>query len=346
MAVLTERMYDLAVPHDRASYPLTPLITAKNTGRSAIGGVSLAGFIRDGPGIPANVMRVLGSYALVYVLHGGGTYQDALRGRLRVQAGDLIVVLPDVPHHYGPPPGKVWNEFYVIFDGPVFDAWRAAGLLSRTGPQGRLGPLEYWRERLETAAGTLDDTGPAAGLASACRLQQFLADVLVTDSREQEWIARAKATLDTAALRATTPRVHTSRVTAPRVAAEHADPTADDPVRAAARTARLPYDSFRKRFAREVGISPGRYYSARIIDHACRRLAGTAAIADVAAACGFCDAFHFSKRFKQHIGVSPAEFRRQLQGGDSREAASDEDDHRGVGPTTPTTKQMVLLLDR
>ena len=241
-------------------------------------------------------MRVLGRYALVYLLAGGGFYSDAKRGRVPATAGDLIVILPDVPHAYGPVAGGKWDEVYVIFDGPVFDAWRAGGLLSEAGPAHHLEPIGYWQQRLVAAAGTLDDSGPAAGLASACRVQQLLADVLAANAGhapDLAWVERAKSLLDA-------------------LAQQPVDDRAG--VLAASQQAGMGYESFRKRFTRLVGVSPGRYYSARVIDRACRLLAADASVtlAEVAGACGFCDAFHFSKRFKQLVGVSPTDFRRRV----------------------------------
>ena len=40
----------------------------------------------------------------------------------------------------------------------------------------------------------------------------------------------------------------------------------------------------------------------------------TLTLATIAERCGFCDAFLFSKRFKQIVGMSPAEFRKRSAG--------------------------------
>jgi AraC-like DNA-binding protein len=203
-----------------------------------------------------------------------------------------------MPHAYGPLAGGKWDEIYLIFDGAVFDAWRAHNLLSDAGPVHHLQPIGYWQQRLVTAAGTMDDSGPAAGLASACRLQQLLADMLVATANaghapDLAWVKQAKSALDALAL-------------------QPVDDKAG--VLAASQQAGMGYESFRKRFTRLAGVSPGRYYSARVIDRACRLLAAdaTVTLAEVADACGFCDAFHFSKRFKQLVGVSPTDFRRRV----------------------------------
>jgi hypothetical protein len=72
---------------------------------SELGRVTLAGTIRNSTGLPGRQMRVLGSYAIVYLLNGGGRYEDARGCRKEVRAGDMILLFPELAHHYGPPPG-------------------------------------------------------------------------------------------------------------------------------------------------------------------------------------------------------------------------------------------------
>jgi len=49
------------------------------------------------------------------------------------------------------------------------------------------------------------------------------------------------------------------------------------------------------------------------IDFARRQLAGSAALSEIACAAGFCDQSHFSRSFKQHTGLTPAEYRASLR---------------------------------
>ena len=49
------------------------------------------------------------------------------------------------------------------------------------------------------------------------------------------------------------------------------------------------------------------------IDFARRELAGSTALSEIAFAAGFCDQSHFSRCFKQHTGLTPAEYRASLR---------------------------------
>ena len=176
-------------------------IRVRHAARSPLGAISVAGFIRHSQGLPAHPLRTLGSYALVYVIDGGGRYRDASGLTRSVRAGDLLLVFPDLPHTYGPEAGGHWTEWYVVFGGPVFDLWRRSGLLDPTEPVRHLEPVEAWSHRFATLLGE-----PAGGngevgspLLEVCRLQELLGAAL-TDAgdrgEEAAWLARAKALLE------------------------------------------------------------------------------------------------------------------------------------------------------
>jgi AraC family transcriptional regulator len=64
------------------------------------------------------------------------------------------------------------------------------------------------------------------------------------------------------------------------------------------------------RFRRYFGSTIGDYVRKLRIDFACSRLVETdQSLIEIALAAGFCDQSHFSRTFKQVIGVSPSEYR-------------------------------------
>lgn len=78
-----------------------------------------------------------------------------------------------------------------------------------------------------------------------------------------------------------------------------------------ARIASLSPNAFIRLFTREVGQPPMRYLASRRMDHGVILLQHTDQTLDqIAAACGFCDRFHFSKAFKARHATAPARYRR------------------------------------
>lgn len=257
-----------------------------------LGRITLSGLTRraGSTGMPA--MRVFGSYALVYAFEGRAFYQDANGMAAAVRPGDIILVFPELGHRYGPVPGESWSEFYLCFEGPVFDLWRETGILDSSRPVHHVEPVDYWLKRFQSVRGDGRAFGPMAAAMEVCRLQQAMAEALASEAAgalapgDLNWVSRACALLER-------------------------DLTHEWSMPAVARQLGTSYESFRKRFTRLVGVSPARYRETRIIEQACRLMQETDLMnKEIADRLGFCDEFHFSHRFKQLTGRSPRAFRR------------------------------------
>jgi AraC-like DNA-binding protein len=274
--------------------PIETKILFRNDSTTPLGRLTLAGFIKNSAGVRGPTMRVLGSYALVYLLEGSGTYCDARGCSARVQAGDLLLIFPDIGHTYGPEAGEHWNEIYCVFDGPVFDVWRHVGLLDQSRPVMRLTPVPIWLEKLESVLPARPGVTMAERTVEISRFLATFTEMLVhgatdaADTTQPSWIRRACTLLEM--------NLHEECSLAEVASALD-----------------MPYETFRKRFRQHVGVSPGRYRAIRRVDAACAMLQHSdMTILMIATQLGFGDEFHFSKRFKQITGVSPREFRRRL----------------------------------
>jgi AraC-like DNA-binding protein len=241
-------------------------------------------------------MRVLGSYALIYLLEGSGSYRDANWHSQPVHAGDAILLFPELAHTYGPRAGEHWSELYLIFDGPAFDLWHEVGLLDVARPVHRLEPIDHWLDKLRAIVEQPRPVTLSGRVAEIYRLLGVLTEFLVPDSAQtlesadMRWLSTARDLLET----------HLNR---------------DIDLAEAARQIGMSYASFRKRFQTQAGVSPARYRAIKRIDAACELLLHTDMTSkQIAESLGFNDEFSFSKRFKQIRGVTPRAYRQRSAG--------------------------------
>ena len=247
---------------------------------SPLGTIRLAAFLKNSLGTGRERLRIYGSYALVYLLAGSGHYRDANGNARAVAAGDLIWVYPDLGHEYGPWKGERWDEFFVVFDGPIFDLWRQGRLLDDRRPVQPLQPIELWLERLKSVSMQPVIT-PLQAAGSIATLQSILADLRMLQEplRTESWLTEATAALE----------------------AEHGDQ-----LPAIAKTLGLSYETFRKKFKSRYGVSPHQYRQRYLMQRACTLLLNRRlSVKETAAMLGFCDEFHFSRLFKKVTGRPP-----------------------------------------
>ena len=227
-------------------------IVSQDLATSPIGCVRRAAYITDSRGLVSESMRVLGSFALVYVIRGSGHYRDASGHECDVKQGDVIFLFPELVHKYGPLGNETWNEFYVLFEGQVFEMWRAAGLLDSAHPVLHLEPIGYWLKRLETAVSSNvgASNGDRHSLTGVCALQQVLAEMLAHvsegrfDQEERQWLERAFHVLDQS--------LSGEEVNWDDLAGELG----------------MSYENFRKKFSKLAGMPPAKYRMRRLMERA------------------------------------------------------------------------------
>ena len=250
--------------------------------QTPIGNARFGGRLR-GSGTGFSNYRVFGLYALVLVLEGGGRYRDRHGTDRRLEAGDLIVVFPELPHQYGPEQGDTWDEIFIAFDGAAFEGWRAHGLDS-AHPVWPLKPLEEWSARFSDLLKM-----PVASVSGACNLasaiHRLIADLLAKRSPEtNDWLESARRALSGNSI----------SLTMQEIAHEFG----------------MGYETFRKAFKSATGESPARYRRKQRLAQAAMMMHRVdLSLEMIAMALGFCDAFHLSKAFKDEYGISPAAHR-------------------------------------
>ncbi|MEP3226828.1 MAG: AraC family transcriptional regulator [Parasphingorhabdus sp.] len=259
----------------------------RNVAVSPLGGIRIACFVKNGAGVLTS-RRILPHFTLVYVLQGTGSYRDENGLAFDVNAGDAIIVLPGLEHWYGPPKGSVWDELYLVFEGPIFDLWRKNGCFDTSKPVVPLHPSDYWIDQIKQAIGEQNDGDSVKMMAEAVRMQQLLMDIQNAARNDVEadiqWLQNAKRALETS-----------------RDVHEASDALG------------MSYELLRKKFRKLSGMAPGKYRSGFLMEQACDLLADRSlTLRQIAARLDYCDEYHFSKQFSKIIGWSPREYRSRL----------------------------------
>ena len=261
---------------------------------TAEGELQLAGALSDVQGLDPNSMRVLGSYSFVYMVKGKGYYADAHGVRQNIRDGDLMVIFTELAHAYGPRLSQKWDQIYCVFSGPQFDFLRERGLLDPLHPVWHLEPVDYWRRRFEEVIGSEDWHTEVGAKRVMGRFLHLIYDMSAADAEGSARFARERWLEES------------QRILANR--GDHGWPSPEE----VAREVGLNYDNFRKQFSLKLGVSPGQFQKRKKIDRACAAIyQGSHGFKELADELAFCDVFHFSKTFKQVMGMSPSSFRKK-----------------------------------
>lgn len=246
-----------------------------------LGEIKVIGTLRESLGVPGP-MRVLGDFAIVLLLHGSGLYADAQGTREKVREGDVLVLFPEVAHRYGPSPREEWDELYIVFNGPIFEVLRNAGLLNPSRPVIH-GADGDWLDRIQAFC-RKPLSGDELDITDFVRL--LVEPLMHHEHRQRSWVDRAKSILG---------QDLSLPLDADTVAARlHVSP-----------------QTFRKRFAAQTGMTPTRYRASRRIEAAKTLLRQTEMThRQIANSLGFYDEYYFANRFKAATGQTAGEYRR------------------------------------
>lgn len=242
--------------------------------------------------------RTMQGVVMIMVLRGKGTFTDWTGRSHRVHAGSLIILPPDLKHSVAQDTDGQWAEFYIHCPTVFYQAMRLLQVLPahcvvyEPGIHANL--LVRYEAFFEYLRGTTPDDWPAMW----ARCHTLLADLIRRDRLSQRVVSSIRQQMLHAASLLADQNEH--RLSLP----------------ALARKMGMGYESFRKHFKREIGLSPGEHRIRKrmelaqqlLIEH---RLSNK----EVAYRLGYADPFTFSKQFAQHVGQSPTAFRREhLQG--------------------------------
>jgi len=237
--------------------------------------------------------RTLPHGFLSYVTRGSAHFSQQPGRRVRLEAGTLLWI-PAGQWHALDPIGGPWCEYWLLFDASTAQA-RFGPLLPDGPAVARIGIhaslLMPWRELLDLWFG---------GESSDPQRLRFLLHTLLFEVHALQ--------------RAVPPRQPGSVISRMvfRMHAELDEGNVKFDLHSLAATAGMGYDTLRKRFKKETGLSPKQYWLNLKIQRANALLVNpNHTVKDIAALLGFDDPYYFSRFFKHKTRRSPSAFRRR-----------------------------------
>ena len=257
----------------------------------------ITGYFRSGPGYSCWRSRGTGDWLLTYTFDGLGRYGHAL-GEVICRPGELVLLRPRVLHDYGVEPSKqywefVWAHFHPRAEWLDWLSWpeEAPGLmrldLARAPQRERVAKRFVEAHELSTAGERrASDLGMNA-------LEEVLLWCDDANPRQQVPIdARVRAAM-----------THCFRNLASPLS-----------LGGLATVCGLSPSRLSFLFKAQVGMAPMRWLEHQRLARAKDLLEATVEpIQTVAEQVGYSDAFHFSSRFRQALGMSPRAWRQAAQ---------------------------------
>lgn len=256
-----------------------------------VGSMTLCGHLPEHRGVNLTRQpRVLDSNAVVFVINGSGTYEDADH-TLSASAGQAILVHKGRPHWYGPLAGTTWDESFAILRGNVLDPWFSSAA--------RYGPVFDACHLRERFIGWIDRSTDESGLVAQTRhlmeiqslLFELISPIWSSAQGEPEWLLRVKRVLSSNLYGAFDPEA---------VAIQFG----------------MGSSNLRKKFQRATGESLRDFREARRIEAVTETLQMSPLLTNsaLAEAFGFYDEFHLSKTYRQRTGKTLNQVRNEVLG--------------------------------
>ena len=233
-------------------------------------------------------------YTFSIMLEGGaGNYRDENDYSCQLGYGDALFTTPRFKHICGPGKNEQWSNIYVSFVGEIFDIYVQSGVLSKDSPAWKLPSPAKRIKELQKILTPPRPTNPTETACQASHLLHLILNIssestpLTNTSQTSDWFPQACMMLSQ--------DLH-HKVSLSKVAKQLG----------------MSYNTFRIYFSRRAGVSPQRYRDKIRIETACDLLKNnpSKSCQAIAFTLGFCNGDHFSYYFKQHIGMSPSNYRK------------------------------------
>jgi AraC-like DNA-binding protein len=235
-------------------------------------------------------------FELALVLEGTCVWRIGRR-TARLAAGDFLLLPPQVEHYEQVPPGEAARMAWVGFD--FASPPRVPPSLLEPAPTG------HYAAELRGLMERIFAEHQSSALASAERARLLLREVLIVLCRAVERPADAGE-------EPAVPHMSLRQAQVARSAARYLTDNLARPlsVRDVARYHSLCTAHFSTVFRRYHGVSPQRFLHLSRVSRAKALIReGELTVKEIAAICGYVDAAHFCRRFKETTGVTPKQYR-------------------------------------
>jgi len=224
--------------------------------------------------------RSFGFYSIVHVVDGSAWYWSEQGGRKPVQKSQLLIIPPDTEH-----------DFAASKDGAVID------LLCITGP---------------TAITMVSSGILVAGISDFGQARQLLP--VIETSLKQDCGLQVKSAVDLLNIltnhrfSAKSRGIECSSKIGPLISLMKSNPECWWDSSQMAEFCNVSEVQLRRLFKKETGYSPKVYLDKVKVEHAAELLKKNFSVGIVSDLLGYSDQFHFSRRFKSIMGLSPRDF--------------------------------------
>ncbi len=249
-------------------------------------GILSCGFMHKPNARQSQIDYKIAYYSCFVLLRGSGEYWDETGFRAPLGPGSVVQRLPERCHSTRVDGDSSWLEFYVSFGRAAFDALVELGLLDAARPVGQYedyaARIPRFR-RLLTRMTSAADSELSPAYLEAQQLAILLAGGAGAGEKRSPIIQRACRLLER-------------------------DLDRQLLLQDVARQLCVGYESLRKQFCREMGMSPDAYRRQKRMQTAQMMLLEGQTATAVAQALGYSDVYAFSKQFKRHFGCAPSYF--------------------------------------
>ena len=236
--------------------------------------------------------RVLQEYQLNYITEGSGIFETS-EGQFQVVPGSMLILRPGMWHRYKPDQNTGWNEHYIGFNGDFCTNLFQEGFFQVSKPVLFVGFQEGLLKLFFEIIQQVKDEKTGHQQVSSANIILMLSKILSV-VRNQEFAGKSIERKIRKACLYFRENLNTS-VNIEKLSADM----------------NVGYSYFRQMFRKYTGISPSQYHLSLRIQKARDLLVSTdLTFKEIANDLGFESYFYFSRIFKDKMGKSPMEFRK------------------------------------